>query len=1010
MAASARRGILALVTIAVLLAVSVGLTFVVSDALGIRHAPAEQMDAPPASVPAVAASLPPPAITATAPDSVRYSTALSELSDAITAAGPTTGTATLTVSVSGASVEPPSAGEDTYLLTGTATALRIEADAEAGAVRGIYDLAAQVRSGRSVTEHLGQTITSRLPLRMVDIGAVGVTPDPAQWTSGTDYSHASGAFENAYLEQPPYIDQTALSADYAQWKTFLEHSLANGYTAVAWPGFIEYVDFADAEGGPVYAKDDSHIARATAMREAFSPFWNLARDLGLKVYLRTDMLTLTPALADYFTARFGSADAANPGLWKVYADALHRLYAQEPALSGILIRIGEGGSIYQTPGLDYYSTIGVRTVDAVQTMLRGFLAEAEASDRDVIFRSWSVGIGAVGDMHTNPASYEAVLAGIDSPKLIISTKYTLGDFYSWLPLNDTLEIGDQRRIIEFQSRREFEGLGAFPNDLGTSYQWALQTLLGKNPHIEGVWTCTQDGGPWRAGPMSLTLTSGFWQLYELNTMLAGDLARDPDADVGQITIGWAREYLSEDPTTVDAIARAMALSRDAIAQGLYIAPFAEQRVFAIGLEPPPQMWLFEWDILTADSATLSVMSSIIGDRRDEAIRLGEEAVQTAERMRELISSTDAATWRSKELRAAFADTMDYEVDTLRLLAAYRAMFLAQEQWHATLSADAYAEGQTARDAFEALAAGHLARYQGDVNYPAWNLTAAQQGIERADRDLAMAWIARGLLALALTWLLIMVVASRTRLVRRPGAAAPRAMWLAATRPWRAQESTLGLRTRDRCVLVLVPGALLLATRGIQTSLLAPIQLAVTLGAWALFVTVVLLLLRGRSAWAVIAAVGGVSVLRCILTLVALSFTGPGGYWYAFWADPGLRTLYITLACTAFMWTFVAAGWALSAALGPRRATGTVLAGIGAALAVPATIVGVVGLEQALTAWNDQMGLLPWGLARILGITTYLGIPDDTPWVAAAVGGALLGIGLVLALIPRLRPMAESFGV
>ena len=118
----------------------------------------------------------------------------------------------------------------------------------------------------------------------------------------------------------------------------------------------------------------------------------------------------------------------------------------------------------------------------------------------------------VGDMHTDAASYHAVLDGIDSPALIVSTKYTLGDFYSWLPLNDTLATGDQRRIIEFQSRREFEAFGSLPNDLGPQYQWALQTLLAENPNIEGVWTWTQDGGPWRAGPMSLYLKSGFWQL------------------------------------------------------------------------------------------------------------------------------------------------------------------------------------------------------------------------------------------------------------------------------------------------------------------------------------------------------------------------------------------------------------------------------------------------------------------------------------------------------------------
>src|SRR5690554_3297982 len=90
----------------------------------------------------------------------------------------------------------------------------------------------------------------------------------------------------------------------------------------------------------------------------------------------------------------------------------------------------------------------------------------------------------------------------------------------------------------------------------------------------------------------------------------------------------------------------------------------------------------------------------------------------------------------------------------------------------------------------------LQRYDGDIDDPALNLTAAQLGVERTDRDLAMAWLARVLLVFAVAWVVIGMVASRTRLVRRPDAAAARAAWLGATRPWRARESTLGMLPLD----------------------------------------------------------------------------------------------------------------------------------------------------------------------------------------------------------------------
>jgi hypothetical protein len=266
----------------------------------------------------------------------------------------------------------------------------------------------------------------------------------------------------------------------------------------------------------------------------------------------------------------------------------------------------------------------------------------------------------------------------------------------------------------------------------------------------------------------------------------------------------------------------------------------------------------------------------------------------------------------------------------------------------------------------------------------------------------MAWIARVLLALALAWLVIGMIASRTRLIRRPGAGAARASWLASTRPWRARESTLGMLSLDRWLLLGVPAALLVATRAVQTSFLSWAHLVIVLGAWLVFALIVRLFMGRRSPWPVIAAAGGVVVLRCIVTLFTLSFTGPGGYWFSFWTQPTSRTVYISIAFALFVWVFVAAGWALSAQVGRRRATGMVLTAVGLGLAIPAGIVSIIGLETSLTVWNDQMGLLPWGLARILGITVYLDIPADTAMWAAVFGAVIAAIGLLLAIRWRRR--------
>lgn len=940
----------------------------ISAELGIRteakDVPAERLEpAPPRPV------VPPPALTRVdAASSLRTRIAVAELRDAVADAPATRGTTALVVRHGDGDPD-----DDSYRLSGSASRLRIDAASESGAVRGVYDLALAAREGRALTEQLGEEVTSRLPFRMVDLGAAGVVPDAEEWAAGDDYSHHSRAFEDVLLEEAPYVDEDALAEARASVLEYAEHVLAEGYNAIAVPGFLEYVTFAGVDG--VYGPDDDHVARAEAMRAAFGPIWQRLHDLGLRVYLRTDMLALTTPLEEHLTDRF-DLDTEDPALWEVYAAGLDEVYAEMPALSGVVVRIGEAGTVYDLDGWDYSSALAVTTVPAVRAMLEAFTAQAERSDREVVFRTWSVGVGAVGDMHTDAGSYEEVLDGIDSDHLVVSTKYTLGDFYSHLPLNDTLETGDQRRIVELQSRREFEAYGALPNDLGVLYQQALRHFLEANPRVEGVWTWTQDGGPWRAGPMTLELTSGFWQLYELNTVLAARLARDPDADPAAITADWARRWFSTDAGTVAAITSAMALSREAVTHGLYIGPYAEERVFAIGLEPPPMMWIFEWDILTGDSAVLDVLYSVAEDRLEEAIAEGDAAVTTAEQMRELVASTDPESWRDPTLREHFVATLDYQVNLFELLAAYRTMVLRHAQWLDTGSGDARSEWAAARERFDAAAAAHEEAYAGDVDLPAYNLTAARLGEERAARDLPMAWLARA----ALVALLLVLALTR----------AGRALVRGALTPWRRPPDA------NRWLLVGIPLAAVVVSRLVLTWFLAPAHLLLVGLGWAVLAAVVAL----TRSWWVATAVGGAVVLRTLLLLAVLAVRGPGGYWFGFWAEPTARTAYVVASFVLFGWVLACLVWALAGDGGRRRAAAAVLVVVGATLLAVGLLLAAVGLEDAMTVWNDQLALLPWGLARILGITVYLGIPLALPWWLAGVGAVLTAGGVLLT--PRGR--------
>ncbi|MDG4822791.1 hypothetical protein O7635_13125 [Asanoa sp. WMMD1127] len=945
------------VAVAVLLAAGGVVAYGVDGALGLSYADADVPVEHPPNDTTSAPLAPPPAITTIGiPDDGQIARAAEQVADALAARGRTrpaitrdddTGPAQLRARIV---TVPGNTSPETYRVTADGT---IEGTSAAGAAAGLYAVADRIRSGAALPSQ--GTVTPRLGLRLTDAGSVG----REAIADATDYSLNTDVVGEALLPTAPWVDQAAVRRIDEQFRQFVDHSRGQGYNGIVIPGFLEYVTF---DGLDVYAPDDDHRGRNEALVTAFAPIFRYASDSGMRVYLLTDMLALSPPLERYLKRTTGGLDTTDPQLWAVYQQGLAELFARMPYASGLMIRVGEGGAVYKQQGWDYESRLAVTTPEAVRAMLTALLDTAANGNRDIIFRSWTVGVGAVGDLHTNPDSYDEVLAGLTQPNLIVSTKYTAGDFYSHLPLNPTLSRGPQRRIVEFQSRREFEAFGSLPNDLTALHQRALRTFLAANPNVEGIWTWTQDGGPLRAGPMSLYLRDGFWQLYDLNTYAAARLAWRPGTPAEEITRDWVRQTFTTHPATERAVLDMLARSRAAVTTGLYIGPYADKQVKALGLEPPPMMWIFEWDIVTGDSAALDSIYAVSKDRLDEAIAGGEQAVALAKEMRDLVAGTDPTTWHDPALRQRLTDTLDYQVDLFETLAAYRTTVLRHAQWLDTGSATARAQWQAATETYTERRTRHLTRYAADRDLPAFQFTAADLGAQRADRDPAMAWLARVLLALVL---LVLAAGALNR------NAACRALWLGATRPWRAPD-------KPGWLVIAIPAVALVASRLVYTWFAAPAHLVLVLTAWLVF-AVAARLLGGPRVWA---AVGGVILLRTVLLLAVLAVRGPGHYWLEFWTAPGARAAYITVAFAAFGWLFVATTLAQN---GGRRAVATTVAAAGTACATVAAGIAALGLERALTIWNDQLALLPWGLSRILGITVYLGIPTNLPLIALAAG-------------------------
>ena len=487
-------------------------------------------------------------------------------------------------------------------------------------------------------------------------------------------------------------------------------------------------------------------------------------------------------------------------------------------------------------------------------------------------------------------------------------------------------------------------------------------------------------------------------------MLAAALARDPDADVGRGHRGLGAAVVLGRPRDRRRRSSRRWRSRvTAIEQGMYIEPFAEQRVFAIGLEPPPMMWIFEWDILTGDSAVLDVIYAISRDATggdiEAAIAGGEQAVADAEEMRDLVASTDAATWRDagaarrvprhprlRGRRAAAARGVPRDDPAPGAVARH-----ARRPTRTTPGTTRPRRVRGARRRARRAVRRATSTTPRTTSPPPSSASSAPTATWRWRGSRACCSLLAGALGRDRH-------ARRAHPARAPARRRGRARVVARRDPAVARarvDARACCRSTAGCCSA-CPRRLLVATRAVQTSFLSWTHLAVVLGAWLVFVA------RRAAARRPPLAVAGhrrgrrgrrAAVHRDAARAVVHR---PGRLLVrvldrARRAAPSTSRSRSPCSCGCSS----PPGWALAAQVGRRRATGIVLAGVGAGLAVPAPRRRARrARDGAHASGTTRWGCCPWGLARILGITVYLDIP------ARRRRGSPPAFGLVLAVRRR----------
>lgn len=343
-------------------------------------------------------------------------------------------------------------------------------------------------------------------------------------------------------------------------------------------------------------------------RKQFTSLFNLlSEEFGLKIFLTSDVIPLTPSIETSLSEQADELEAYYISLVKGVLDDF-------PQLTGIILRIGESdGNDVKDP---IRTKLHLRDSKETNRLLRQLIPEFDSRGKKLILRTWTVGAHQIGDLIWHRGTLADTLDGLNSPNFIVSMKYGESDFFRHIPLNKAFFRVKQAKIIELQARREYEGAGEFPSYIGRECEHFVRELE-KAENMIGISVWCQTGG-WHRFKRLAFLTgnrhSDIW--IRLNVAAAIHIFR----------YGRSVEESVEETLGAAHSAAALELLGHAdilMDQVYYIEAFARQKLFFRRVRIPPIIHIY-WDRLYINHAASKILRHFVPDP-EQTLRSGEAA-------------------------------------------------------------------------------------------------------------------------------------------------------------------------------------------------------------------------------------------------------------------------------------------------------------------------------------------------------------------------------------------------
>ena len=442
-----------------------------------------------------------------------------------------------------------------------------------------------------------------------------------------------------------------------EMEVFCQKALRWGYNAVSMDDVAHLADHQDLP--------DDDRALINRYRSVILPPLRMAVGLGLEVFLTMDVVSGSRALKDRLQGDWGAILGYLRGLVEGFLDDF-------PEVSGLILRIGESDG--KDVRDEFCSELVVKTPAQARELMEVLLPIFETKKKRLIFRTWTVGAYEVGDLMWNRRTFEQVFGGLESSALIVSMKYGESDFFRYLSLNRNFFRSPLAKLVELQTKREYEGCGEYPSFTGWEYEKVLRELR----HAENLVGCLvwcQTGGwvPFRR--LALLDPEAVWT--DLNTFTTIRLIKD----------GWIVERAVEAFVEERGLGNPLALlqllrlSDEVIRELLYVEEFARKRLYFRRVRIPPLLQVYWGNIFISHSIKKVLLHFV----QDPGACL-RSAVRCLERLEQMKGLAERAG-------VPVAD-IEYMADTFQMLA------LAREYYFTTFTPELEARIREAKRAYK----------------------------------------------------------------------------------------------------------------------------------------------------------------------------------------------------------------------------------------------------------------------------------------------------------------------